>query len=43
MKNGFAIERRSPTNLLLIEPSGARGVSWQCLPDTVDPRGPRGK
>jgi hypothetical protein len=39
----FTVDRRTRTDLLLMEPSGARGISWQCLPDTVDPRGPKGK
>jgi hypothetical protein len=42
-KNGFTIDRRSPTGLFLMDQGGARGLLWQCLPDTVDPRGPKGK
>ena len=42
-KNLFTIDRRARTDLLLMEPSGARGISWQCFPDTVDPRGPKAK
>ena len=42
-KNGFTIDRRSPTDLFLMDQSRARGLWWQCFPDTVDPRGPKGK
>ena len=42
-KNGFTIDRRSPTDLFLMDQSAARGLLWQCLPDTVDPRGAKGK
>jgi len=42
------ISRRAPTDLFLMfrdQPSGTftSGISWQCLPDTVDPRGPKGR
>jgi hypothetical protein len=37
-KNLFTIDRRARTNLLLMDPGAGRGISWQCLPDTVDPR-----
>jgi hypothetical protein len=42
-KNLFTIDRRDRTDLLLMEQSGGRAISWQCLPDTVDPRAPKGK
>lgn len=42
-KNGFTVDRRSPTDLFLMDQSRARGLWWQCFPDTVDPRGPKGK
>ena len=41
--NGSTIDHRSPTDLFLMDQSRARGLWWQCLPDTVDPRGPKGK
>jgi hypothetical protein len=42
------ISRRAPTDLFLMfreDKSGifTSGITWQCLPDTVDPRGPREK
>ncbi len=42
------ISKRAPTELFLSfrqEQSGTftSGVAWQCLPDTVDPRGPKGR
>ena len=36
-----AIERNAPTDLFLS--AGMSITSWKCLPDTVDPRGPKGK
>ena len=38
-KNGFTIDRRSPSDLFLMDQSRARGLLWQCVPDTEDPRG----
>src|SRR6266851_5665125 len=35
----FTIDRRSPTDLFLMDQSRARGLLWQCVPDTEDPRG----
>ena len=37
----FTIDRRSPTDLFLMDQSRARGLLWQCVPDTEDPRGPK--
>ncbi len=42
------ISRRAPTDLFLMFREGdsgvfTSGISWQCLPDTIDPRGPKGK
>jgi hypothetical protein len=42
-KNGFTIDRRSRTDLFLMDQSRARGLLWQRLPDTDDPRGPKAK
>ena len=42
-KNGFMIDRRSPTDLFLMGQSRARALLWQCLPETDDPRGPKEK
>jgi hypothetical protein len=42
-KNGFTIDRRSPTDLFLMDQSAARGLLWQCLLDTIGPRGVKGK
>ncbi|SRR6266849_2877048 len=39
-KNTYNIERRARTDLFVMEKTWARGATWQCLPDTVDPRGP---
>lgn len=38
-------ERRAPTDLFLPygREAGEGGVAWQCFPDTVDPRGPKGQ
>lgn len=38
-------DRRAPTDLFLLYGRDASdgGVAWQCFPDTVDPRGPKGK
>jgi hypothetical protein len=41
--NLFTIDRRARTDLWLMAQSGRRGVSWQCFPNTVDPRGPKEK
>ncbi len=40
--------KRAPTELFLMfreDQTGVftSGITWQCLPDTVDPRGPKGK
>jgi hypothetical protein len=39
------IDRRAPTDLFLLYGRDASngGVAWQCFPDTLDPRGPKGK
>ena len=42
------VSKRAPTELLLMfrkHESGifTEGITWQCFPDTVDPRGPKGK
>ena len=37
------ITRRVPTDVFVMERKGDWGRSWRCLPDTVDPRGPKGK
>ena len=42
-KHGFSIDLRSPTDLLLMDQSRARGLLWQYLPDTADPRGAKAK
>ena len=38
-------DRRAPTDLYLQYGSdeSTGGIAWQCFPDTVDPRGPKGK
>jgi hypothetical protein len=38
-------DRRAPTDLFLLYGRDASkgGVAWQCFPETVDPRGPKGK
>src|SRR5260370_31767724 len=41
-KNGFTIDRRSPTDLFLTDKNRARGLLWQCLPDMVTPHTPVG-
>jgi len=45
---GTGISKRTPTELFLMfrkDESGSfdSGITWQCFPDTVDPRGPKGK
>src|SRR5262245_8418819 len=42
------ISKRAPTELFLtfrkdLNSIGDTGVTWQCLPDTIDPRGPKGR
>ena len=42
----WIIDRRASTDLFVMDPSRTTEVSGhasQCLPDTVDPRGPKGK
>jgi len=41
-KNGWRTERRAPSDLSFMF-DASRGALYQCLPDTVDPRGPKGK
>jgi len=38
-------QRRGPTELFMVYGSSGseEGIAWQCFPDTVDPRGPKGK
>lgn len=38
-------DRRAPTDLFLLYGRDASngGVAWQCFPETVDPRGPKGR
>lgn len=37
------VEVAGSTVLIKGEGKSAMALSWQCLPDTVDPRGPKGK
>jgi hypothetical protein len=37
------IARRAPTDLFVMEAKAKWGRAWHCFPDTVDPRGPKGK
>src|SRR6266851_3303316 len=49
----WSIDRRAATDLFILYTRGCTkldirdgttgGTTWQCLPDTVDPRGPKGK
>jgi hypothetical protein len=39
----FTTVRPAQTELFLMDQTSKEGVTWKCLPDTVDPRGPRGK
>ena len=41
----WSADRRAATDLFIMYTSdGSKGgATWQCLPDTVDPRGPKGK
>ena len=38
----FTIDRQTGTDVVLTEQSGPGRMSRHCLPDTVDPRGPKG-
>ena len=43
-KNRWTVLREATTKVLLLEMEESReGAEWQCLPDTVDPRAPKGK
>ena len=44
-KVNWIADRRAPTDLFLLYGRDASrgGAAWQCFPDTVDPRGPKGK
>jgi hypothetical protein len=41
-KSSLPSERFAPTQLTRGTIGDVNHVSWQCLPDTVDPRGPKG-
>jgi len=42
-KASWAIERRAPTDLFVMDQKGRSGIAYQCFPDTIDPRAPKGK
>ncbi len=42
-KNRYRVVRDTSTKLFLMEETAQEGAEWQCLPDTVDPRAPKGK
>ena len=40
----WSVDRRAATDLFIsyIAAGKSEGAAWQCFPDTVDPRGPKG-
>lgn len=43
-KSRWTVLREATTRVLMLDMEETReGAEWQCLPDTLDPRGPKGK
>lgn len=42
-KASWVIDRRAPTDLFVMDQKGKSGIAYQCFPDTIDPRAPKGK